>query len=286
MPSFTLPDQSSLFYLDENPGASGDAVLLLHGLGATSESWALQIPALTAADLRVIAADTPGFGRSLAVRPYRSIADMTAFIPALLGRLGLERISLVGISMGGAQALQFTLQQPAAVARLALVNTFARLDLYNPAVWPYYLSRLALVYGRGLPAQARAVSQRIFPLPEHEQLRAELVRQVLQSQPQIYRSAMRALALFNQQSRLGEIAVPALVITGDRDTTVPPVVQRRLAQDIASARHVTVANAGHAVSIEQPDQFNNLIVDFLCAEPYHSSSVPMSARPNPSELRM
>jgi pimeloyl-ACP methyl ester carboxylesterase len=191
---------------------------------------------------------------------------MAAFIPVLLDHLGLTRVSLVGISMGGTQALQFALDHPLSVERLVLANTFARLDLSNPRTWPYYLVRLILVHTRGLPAQAQAVARHVFPASGQQPLRFELVRQVLQAQPDVYRSAMRALALFNQQARLGEITAPVLVITGDRDDTVPAYIQRRLVRGLRAAQQVILANAGHAASVERPDEFNRLVLNFLCGQ--------------------
>jgi pimeloyl-ACP methyl ester carboxylesterase len=190
---------------------------------------------------------------------------MTAYIPELLDQLEIEKTDVVGISMGGTQALQFTADNPGRVQRLILVNTFARLNLGDPRVWPYYLSRAILVYTRGLPAQAQTVARRIFPEPGQQALRDELVRQIVQAQPGAYRSAMRALARFNLQSRLGTITTPTLVVTGERDSTVPPPVQKRLAGGLCHVRQALIPGAGHAVSVEQPIEFNRILVDFLNA---------------------
>lgn len=81
--------------------------------------------------------------------------------------------------------------------------------------------------------------------------------------PRAYRSAMRALGLFNSMRRLSEIQIPTLVVTGRSDTTVPPVSQGSLVQGIRGARQVVIGNAGHAVTIDQPEVFNQALLGFL-----------------------
>lgn len=264
MPVFDFSPSCRIHYLDEN-SSSPNPVLLLHGLGANSQSWLMQTPALHRAGFRSIAPDAPGFGQSTYPGGRASIQRFTKPIVALIEALKLSSLSVVGISMGGTMALQFTLDNPQHVSRLVLVNTFARLDVTHPRMMPYFLMRFILVHTLGIPTQARAVAKWIFPRPDQEILRQGLIEQVLQADPRAYRAAMRALARFNVQDRLGEIACPTLVVTGERDTTVPMHNQQRLAQGISNARQVVIPDAGHAVTVEKPDAFNQILVEFLCS---------------------
>jgi pimeloyl-ACP methyl ester carboxylesterase len=263
MPYLALSQQINLYYLDENLSGQ-ETALLLHGLGADSTSWQLQIPALASAGFRVLAPDSPGFGRSSPLGSrLRCVRDLTAFIPEFLSLLSISAAHIIGISMGGTQALQLALDWPKQIKKLVLVNTYARLDFSNPRLWPYYLLRWALIHTFGLPAQARAVSKRIFPKTEQEELRRMLIAQILQVQPAYYRAAMHALAGFNVSQRLCEVVAPTLIVTAEEDTTVPPSVQRMLVERIPNARQVVIPHAGHAVSVEQPEQFNQILLDFL-----------------------
>jgi pimeloyl-ACP methyl ester carboxylesterase len=74
---------------------------------------------------------------------------------------------------------------------------------------------------------------------------------------------MRALALYDSRKHLAEVRIPTLVITSDRDTTVPPPRQKLLVEGIPGARQVVIPNAGHAVSVEQPEAFNRELLAFL-----------------------
>jgi len=256
-----------MYFLDPNPSGRS-TVLLLHGLGANSASWTFQLPPLIEAGFRPIAPDAPGFSRS----PYNgkgwSIATVAQSMADLLAELQTGPAHIVGISMGGVIAQQIAFDFPQWIRKLVLVNTFTALRPERVGSWLYLLGRFAMVHTLGLPAQAKVVARRIFALAEQEELRQMLITTITQSDPRAYRAAMRALALFDSRKRLAEVRIPTLVITGDRDTTVPPPRQKLLVEGISGARQVVIPNAGHAVSVEQPEAFNRELVAFLQESKY------------------
>jgi 3-oxoadipate enol-lactonase len=262
MPKLELGPSLAIEYSDSGP-AQAPTVLLLHGLGATRESWLLQIPAFQQAGFRVLAADARGFGRSSYPGGRLGVADMAADHAALLERLAAAPAHVVGLSMGGTTALQLAVSYPHMVRSLTLANTFAALRPHSPRGWLYFGLRLLLVHTLGIRAQALAVSRRVFPQPEQEALRQELVEQVTQAHPQAYRAAMRSLARFNLAGRLGEVRCPTLVVTGENDTTIAPRVQARLVEGIPGARQVRIAGAGHAAPVDRPAEFNHHVLEFL-----------------------
>lgn len=251
-----------IHYLDENPTGRA-SVVLLHGLGVNCTSWRLQIPALTQAGFRVIAPDAPGFGKSNFPGGNPSIASTASRIAEFIKMLGIDTYIAVGISMGGTLALQLAIDHPETTQKMVLVNTFARLQVENFRILPYVVLRMVLVHTLGLPAQAYAVARRIFPHPDQEFLRQELVNQIMQADIHAYRATMRALGRFDVRKRLCEINCPTLVITGEADNTVPPPNQDFLAQSIRGAKQIHIPGAGHAVTVEKPDQFNPLLLEFL-----------------------
>jgi pimeloyl-ACP methyl ester carboxylesterase len=261
MPTHNLASVS-LHYLEGNPHKI-PIVLLLHGLGANASSWQMQIPALLHGGFHVIAPDIPGFGRSTYPGGGTSIAKLTSYLACFLEDIHAFPVHAIGISMGGTLALELALDHPDFVEKLVLVNTFAKLQKGNPTLWPYFLVRFLLVHTLGLPTQARAVAKRIFPHPEQEELRQVLIDQICESDPQGYRAILRALAVFNVQDRLHEIRSPTLVITGNQDTTIPPKNQKSLVDQIPFACQVFIEQAGHAVSVDQPERFNRVILEYL-----------------------
>jgi pimeloyl-ACP methyl ester carboxylesterase len=160
-------------------------------------------------------------------------------------------------------AQQFVFDTPGLARKLVLASSFAALRPEQLAGWFYLLRRVLLVSFKGIPQQANFVACRLFPAPGQEPLRQMLVEQVTQADPRAYHAAMRSLGWFDSRSRLGRITIPTLVITGANDGTASPAVQRVLVKKIPGARQVIVAGAGHAVSVDHPDEFNRAMMDFL-----------------------
>ncbi len=263
MPIAIISPSLSVHYLEDNPSGARK-VLLLHGLGANSESWRFQMPVLAEKGFHVIAPDVPGFGQSPPAKNMQvSVAEFAHIIAQFLKKLEIHRTHVIGISMGGTIALQLVLDYPQVVDKLILVNTFASLGLNSPLLLPYFLLRFILVYTLGIPAQANIVAKKLFPHPDQEILRQELIRQILQSNPRTYRAAMRALARFDATHRLSEINTPTLVVSGAEDTTVPLEKQTQLAEGIPNATHVVIPEAGHAITVEKAEAFNRHMLDFL-----------------------
>jgi 3-oxoadipate enol-lactonase len=253
---------TTLHFLDPNPDGR-PAVLLLHGLGANANSWTLQLPALISASFRPIATDTPGFGDSPYDQRGWSICRMAAELAGLIEELGVGPVHVVSLSMGGTIAQQFALDYPYLTLKLVLVSTFAILRPETLNGWLYFLQRFILVNTLGLPAQAKAVSRRVFPRLQDEPLREMLVETISHADPRAYRKAMASLGLFNSVKRLGEIKVPTLVVTGKDDTTVTPARQQLLVNGIPGARQVLIPEAGHAVPVDQAEMFNRELLNFL-----------------------
>lgn len=255
---------SEISWLEYNPQGQ-KTIVLLHGLGVTSESWPLQALALAGSGYRVLCPDIPGFGRSIWPERTWNLRIVSNNLADWIQQQANNPVDLVGLSMGGVIAQLICLERPHLVRRVGLVNTFARLAGARPGQVIYFLRRFFLVGIFGLKAQADLVARHIFPGESQEVYRQELVRQILQSDPRIYTSALISLGLVNLEKRLGEIRKLVLVISGEGDTTVPVQIQERLVKRIRDARQVIIPNAGHAVIVEQSEQFNRVLLEFLTA---------------------
>jgi 3-oxoadipate enol-lactonase len=261
MPTLHIDKTQSIYYLESNPEARSN-VLLLHGLGANSSSWQYQIPALCEVGYRVIAPDTPGFGQSPFQARNVNLSDVSNIYYSFLNEFGISQTDIVGISMGGVLALQIAIEYPRLIRRIVLVNTFAKLNTQNLRVLPYLIKRAVFLYTLGLPYQAQVVADQLFPNADQRYFRDELISQICQSNPRAYRGYMLALARFDVTKRLSEIDKPTLVVTGERDTTVPIDIQSKLAEGIPGARH-EMLDCGHALTVEKPQDFNKILINFL-----------------------
>ena len=253
---------TTINYLDPG-GHNGTPVLMLHGLGVDSSSWVLQFPALIDAGFRPIAVDVPGFGSSPYGNSTWSIKGVTNEIAAFLCDRNFLSVNVVGLSMGGTIAQQLAFDFPKIVSKLVLANTFSVLRPSTLKGWMYFVQRIILVHTLGLPAQAKFVANRIFPRPDQIELQKQMIQQIINADPRAYRAAMRSLATFNSRKRLTEIKIPTLVITGMKDTTIQAAHQAHLASCIPGAQQAIIPEAGHAASVEKPDEFNKILVDFL-----------------------
>ncbi|WP_376792458.1 alpha/beta fold hydrolase [Thermoflexus sp.] len=261
MPAIDLSDILCLYYEEVNP-TGAPPVLLLHGLGSRGESWIFQFDPLAEARYRVLAPDMRGFGRSSAP-PEVTVQAMAEDMALFLERMGAVPAHVVGISMGGAVAQQLALDHPEMVCTLVLVSTFSHMRPQSLSGWLYFLTRWILINLIGPKGQAEMVAWRIFPQPDQELLRENLSRWIAQTNPCAYRSALRSLMRFDTRSRLSELRMPVLVVTGAEDTTVPPSVQHALARGIPGARHIVVEGSGHGIIADNPDTFNRILLKFL-----------------------
>ena len=264
MPNIDLDPGLTIHYSDLNPNGNS-VILLLHGLGATGDSWQMQFPALIDAGFRILAPDMRGFGKSTYPGGPNNSRVMARDMVAFMESLAIRSSHIIGISMGGTIALQLILDQPTMVDTLLLTNTFAKLRPEKLSLWFFYAVRLALVHIFGMTKQADFVARRLFPDPGQAQLREVFKAQIIQANPSGYRSTMRSYARFDLSERVNSIRVPTLIITGERDSIVPPKVQVELANQIPDAKHLFIHDAGHAVSVEQPDEYNRIVLDFLKA---------------------
>jgi 3-oxoadipate enol-lactonase len=240
----------------------GSPLVLLHGLGSSRNDWLLQLPALVPR-YRTVAVDLRGHGGSPPPPgPYR-LDHFAADVAQLLQRIGAHPAHVVGISLGGAVALQLALDFPELMHSLVLVNTAAR---FVSDSWQQRLmgmKRMASVYLFGMDRVAKAVAARLFPKPEQVQLRRETVERIRNNDLAAYRATLWAIARFDVQARLGEISCPALVVAGDQDTTVPLASKRLLAERIPHSRMEIIADSGHATPVDQPEAFNRVFMQFL-----------------------
>lgn len=250
-----------MYIIDEGNPAQFP-ILMLHGLGANAQSWHFQIPALAGGGFRAVAPDLPGFGRSTFSGKEWSLDRVCREVVNLLNERNISSCGLLGISMGGVIGLKLAADYPQIFQMSILVNTFAVL---RPKRWNetwYFLRRGLRAFLVSPRSQAKLVAKRIFPEEEKKLFRKMLEESIQQANPVVYRKAMLSLALFDGTRLAKRISNPVLVVSGERDTTVPLALQMNLVSLLPNAAHVIIKNAGHALPIDQPALFNRLMLAF------------------------
>lgn len=232
-----LPGRGPLFARVAEPGGDRPPVLLLHGWTVTADAtFAPTYPAL-AGSHRVVAPDLRGHGRGLPARRGTRLEDLADDAAALLGALDIERVTVVGYSMGGAVAQLLWRRHPERVAGLVLCSTAQHfqagrgLDLWFRGqglvapiaqLWP----------GPARARLERAVHAKVTDGPYAEWYRRELLR----NHPAGLLHVGSALGRFRSSGWIGQVDVPAAVIVTTRDAVVPTARQRRLAAAVPGAR--------------------------------------------------
>ena len=265
---FVELDGVRLHLRDTGPRAA-PPVLFLHGFGSSLHTWEEVAGALDR-DFRVIRLDLPGFGLTGAdATGDYSDARSHAVILALMQRLGLERVALVGSSMGGRIAWSFAAAHPGRVTRLVLMapDGFASPGIaYDqpprvPAlmrVLPYTLPE-GMLRGSLRPAYGdpAVMTEALFER-YRDMMLAPGVRQAILDR-------MGQHVLRQPEPLLAQIRVPVLLLWGDRDAMVPVTNAQDYLRALPDARLVTLPGIGHVPMEETPTEVARALRDFLTA---------------------
>jgi 3-oxoadipate enol-lactonase len=242
-------------YTEEGVGEATPLVFL-HGVGSDKSVWQPQLEYF-GRTRHAIAFDYPGYGDSDPAPEGTTRDDYAAAILSAMRALGIARAHVCGLSLGGVIAIALHHAAPDSCASLILADTFA----VHPDGRGIYDRSLA--GSRDLPAMAEARVDFLLAQPADPQVRREVIETMSRIDPAAYRIGAEAVWLADQRDRLGEIAVPTLVICGEDDKPTPPDLSRELAAMIPGAQLAMMARAGHLTNLEQPARFNALVDDFL-----------------------
>jgi 3-oxoadipate enol-lactonase len=243
----------------------GPLVMLLHGIGGNRDNWRDQIPVL-AGHFRVAAWDARGYGDSDDYDGPLSFADVSRDLIRVLDHFGATRAHLVGLSMGGRIAQEFTALFPERVATLTLCDTHASFKDFPPETQRSFVSlRLKPLVEEGKsPADiAPRVARSLMGPNATDAMVERLIASVAKLHKESYMKTVKSTVDFDRRDDLKRIPAPTLVLNGEHDRLTPPAMARDLAAQIPGSRVEIVADAGHLINIEQPDVFNRLVLDFL-----------------------
>jgi pimeloyl-ACP methyl ester carboxylesterase len=270
MPSPSLPERRQISILGKTiswrEAGSGDCLVLVHGVGGSSGSWARQFAAFSN-NYRVIAWDAPGYGQSDPIgQGNPSARDYSEMLTGSLQELGVERPHMVGHSLGSimvAAAIRYQKVEPRS-------QVFLQPVLGSGMLPPAEQDRIR---------QARIDDMRRLGAVEFAKQRGRLILSPRASQA----PADEAMAVMIQvpeagyldawdmmcRSDLAAIAsgrYPTLVVCGADDPVCPPAAARSLADTIAGAEYLCIDGVGHYAAIEAPDTLNEAMARFFAAQ--------------------
>jgi len=243
----------------------GKPVVLLHAFPLSREMWNAQVEALEAEGCRVIVPDLRGFGESHNFSDINTMEDMAQDIFEILETLKIERAIICGLSMGGYITVNFLKKFPEKIAALILCDTNANGDTEDAREARFNLIEKIETEG------AQALIDEMLPKLICENTKAnkkELVAEIEQMfnkvNPQAAVAALRGLAARRDNTDLlDKISVPTLLIFGEEDKVTHLEAAEKMADAIPDAKLVKIENAGHYSNLEQPEAFNQALIDFI-----------------------
>ncbi len=244
---------------------NGPPLVLIHGMGLDRRMWDAQFTRL-ASRFRIIRYDVRGHG--LSGRPPTGYRDERfEDLRQLLNHLEIERAHLMGLSMGAEIAVGFTLRHPEMVRSLIAVDPYV--EGYRFREWD---SKAVWMIAREKGAQEAVsywITDPIFAsalqIPDVAARLRQMVAEhsgIMWADPGPYPrpTGPRAPRDFE---RLEEIAVPTLVIVGENDLPDFRAIAGSMATRIQNAQHVTIPQASHMSPMEQPEEINKIVLQFL-----------------------
>jgi triacylglycerol lipase len=244
---------------------SGPVVILLHGLGGSAGNWAATTPAL-ASKFHVYVPDQIGFGASDKPQIDYRVATLVDFLDGFCKKLSITKAAVVGNSLGGWTAVNFTLAHPDKVEKLVLVDSAGYALDHNGAPKPPREMLQAL--NPSTVAQAKQVMGLILANKAMitDQFAEGLFAQHMRTGDgytidKFIDSILRGDDVVD--GKLGAVRAPTLIVWGKQDQLVPPAAGDWFSKDIAGSQLVTLDGCGHVPQMECGAKFNGVLMKFL-----------------------
>jgi pimeloyl-ACP methyl ester carboxylesterase len=268
------PVKDGQIYYEE--AGSGEAIILLPGLGHDHTYYAKTVPLLSKYG-RVVTPDPRGLGQSSESQTGYSVEAWADDVIRLIEHLGAPRAHLVGSSLGACVAMQAALDAPAHIASLVLVAGFSELDRsleMNFRMRIKVLDEIGLGDVLAMHISMWTLGRSFLDTDEGRAAMDRLFASVRRNSPERYRTFINTILRFGRcepdqagqaklTARLGEIRVPVRVVVGEQDILTPVSVSRRMADHIKGAEFCVVPECGHITFTEKPRETAALIEEFL-----------------------
>jgi non-heme chloroperoxidase len=278
VPYIETTEQFSLFYTDY-PG--DEPVVFAHAWGLNGDMWSYQLPELMTAGFRCVTYDRRGHGRSDRPPTGYDIDTLADDLAAVIDRLDLSNITLIGHSMGTAEVIRYlTRHGSGRIARLVLSGTVTPMLLQsadNPDGIPADVaaqSRAAML--RDIGDWMNMSGKAEYFSGEHrvsQQLLDWTLNTIAAVPLPILTQTSDAFLHADFRSELTELTIPTLVIHGTADTSMPiDLTARKTAPLIPDCRFITIDGAGHGLYLSESRRYNAALLEFIA-----SAQAPVTA---------
>ena len=246
-------------------GDGKDTIVFIHGLMLASESYEAQVAAFKSR-YRVITYDLRGQGRSEKTKDGLGIDSLADDAIEFIQQVSSAPVHVVAFSMGTFIAMRLAARRPDLVRSLCLIGPSA--DAEEPENLPKYRKLIQFVKLFGPRLVAGRLMMILFGDTYLNDPKVKLGRlrwrKTVEALPRaLHRAAAASAHRASIVHELPDITAPTLVVSGEEDRPISPARARAVCAAIAGARFIGFANTGHAVMIERPDAFNDVLQTFL-----------------------
>jgi len=231
---------------------SKTVLLFIHGTGGDREDWRAQIDGLFMPGA-VIAIELPGHGKS-DPPGEKSVSAYADWVESFIGILGLKKVVLMGCSLGSAVTQWIALHPRPWLVAIGLIGSGARLRVH-----PLLLDGLIKEPLKAL----RSLADYCLSNSSPDSLRQLIREKYGHADPMTIYGDLSACDQFDVMNSIHEILIPTLIVVGQDDVLTPIKYSKFLADKIKGSSLVTIPNAGHLVMLEQPNDFNAAVQQFV-----------------------
>jgi pimeloyl-ACP methyl ester carboxylesterase len=252
-------DGNKIRYLES--GNSDDAMVLIHGLGASADRWEYVIPLFTE-NFHVIVPDLIGFGYSDKPLVDYTPAFFADFLKKFLKTMSIKKPVLIGSSLGGQVIIEFTAKNNELVKKLVLVSPSGAMRHSTPALDAYIMAALypnedgAKTAFEMMTGSARKIDRKI--------IRGFVERMQLPNAKMAFMSTL--LGLKNSDAvtnKLRFISVPTLIVWGQKDPVIPINYADAFVSSIKDCRFYRMDGSGHTPYVDDPKSFAKIVTNFI-----------------------
>jgi 3-oxoadipate enol-lactonase len=252
----------------QDTGGPGEPVLFLHGFLFDGRMYDAQIAALRDT-FRCVTVDFRGQGRSTSARGGYQMEQHTADVLAVLRRLELAPVHVVGLSMGGFVGLRLAARQPQLLRSLTLLNSSAAAHPRSKLPRQLALAAVARVAGLSPSFVLAGVEEEMYGAAFRADPGRADVRETWRARwAAADRSSLVATLLGfmvrpDLRAELADITTPTLIVAGGADASLPPAYSAEMHELIGGSRYVALPGVGHSSPVEAPDEVTGMLRGFL-----------------------
>ena len=255
-------------FISVNECGEGELLILMHGIGGNKRNWVTNIEVF-GRHFKTVAWDARGYGESDDYPCDLDFSDFADDLNRVLDHYGVEKAHLLGLSMGGRIAFSFCERYGYRVASLVLCDTHKGFKHFTKEQQEEFirLRKEPLLAGKEPKDIAPIVAETLIGRPENADAFDALVDSMSRLHKNSYIKSIEASVRGDHTDILGQIEAPTLVVVGELDRLTPPALAKDISDQIPRAKLAIIKDAGHLSNIENPTEFNSVVLDFLLSLP-------------------